>query len=501
MRTAPSTESIPAATAIFGRGTDDHGLPMALASGSSDDGSSTMIRPDWKTPLAEAFEQAVAYLEALPERPLAPMPSTADLRAALGGPLPDGPSDPREVVARLARAAGPGIMPSGSGRYFGFVVGGTTPAALAADWLASAWDQNAGLAVMGPAAAVAEEVAGAWVVDVLGLPAGSSVGFVTGAQSANVTGLAIALAEVLRAAGWNWAEQGLWGAPRVRVLAGEGRHGTIDRALRFLGAGVGALELVPVDDQGRLRPAALREALGRGEGPLVVCAQLGNVNSGALDPVGEICDLAHEHGGWVHVDGAFGLWAAASPRLQPLVEGVERADSWATDAHKWLNVPYDSGLVVCAHPDAHRATMGARAGYLVPGADGARDGLDYGPDHSRRARGFAVYAALAALGRQGVADLVERSCALARRFADQLAAAGGVEVLNDVVLNQVLIRFGGDDDRTRRVVDRVQAEGTAWLSGTVWQGRAAMRISVSNWSTDAADVDATVAAILRCAQD
>jgi glutamate/tyrosine decarboxylase-like PLP-dependent enzyme len=460
-----------------------------------------VISPDWKTPLGEAFEQAVAYLEGLPEHPLGPMPATSDLRAALSGPLPAAPSDPRDVVARLARTAGPGIMPSGSGRYFGFVVGGTTPAALAADWLASAWDQNAGLAVMGPAAAVAEEVAGGWVVDVLGLPTGSSVGFVTGAQAASVTGLAVGLAEVLRAAGWNWAEQGLWGAPRVRVLAGEGRHGTIDRALRFLGAGAGALELVPSDDQGRMRPTALREALARGEGPLVVCAQLGNVNSGALDPVGEICDLAHEHGAWVHVDGAFGLWAAASPRLRPLVEGVERADSWATDAHKWLNVPYDSGLVVCAHPDAHRATMGARAGYLVPGADGARDGLDYGPDHSRRARGFAVYAALAALGRQGVADLVERSCALARRFADQLGAAGGVEVLNDVVLNQVLVRFDGDDGRTRRVVDRVQAEGTAWLSGTVWQGRAAMRISVSNWSTDASDVDATVAAILRCAQD
>src|SRR4051812_35657595 len=472
MRTAPSTGSIPAATAISERGTDDHGRPMALASGSSDDGSATVISPDWKTPLGEAFEQAVAYLEGLPEHPLGPMPATSDLRAALSGPLPDAPSDPRDVVARLARTAGPGIMPSGSGRYFGFVVGGTTPAALAADWLASAWDQNAGLAVMGPAAAVVEEVAGAWVVDVLGLPAGSSVGFVTGAQAANVTGLAIALAEVLRAAGWNWAEQGLWGAPRVRVLAGEGRHGTIDRALRFLGAGAGALEMVPSDDQGRMRPAALREALARGEGPLVVCAQLGNVNSGALDPVGEICDLAHERGAWVHVDGAFGLWAAASPRLRPLVKGVERADSWATDAHKWLNVPYDSGLVVCAHREAHRATMTARAGYLVTGADGARDGLDFGPDHSRRARGFAVHAAPAALGRQGVADLVERGCAMARRFAERLAAVDGVEVLNDVVLNQVLVRFGGGDDPTRPGADPGPAEGAAGVGGAPSGGRA-----------------------------
>ncbi|HYJ75369.1 MAG TPA: aminotransferase class V-fold PLP-dependent enzyme [Kineosporiaceae bacterium] len=460
-----------------------------------------MIRPDWKTPLGEAFEQAVAYLESLPDRPLGPMPSTADLRAALGGPLPDGPSDAQDVVDRLARAAGPGVMPSGSGRYFGFVVGGTTPAALAADWLAAAWDQNAGLAVMGPAAAVAEEVAGAWVVDLLGLPAGSSVGFVTGAQAASLTGLAVGLAEQLRAAGWDWAGQGLWGAPRVRVLAGEGRHGTIDRALRFLGVGAGALELVPADDQGRMRPDALRDALAGGEGPLVVCAQLGNVNSGALDPVGEICDLVHERGGWVHVDGAFGLWAAASPRLRHLVAGVEHADSWATDGHKWLNVPYDSGLVLCAHPEAHRTAMGSHAGYLISGADGARDGLEYGPDHSRRARGFAVHAALAALGRQGVADLIERSCSLARRFAERFAAADGVQVLNEVVLNQVLVRFDGDDDRTRRVVARVQAEGTAWLSGTVWLGRAAMRISVSNWSTDDADVDATVEAILRCARD
>jgi glutamate/tyrosine decarboxylase-like PLP-dependent enzyme len=467
-----------------------------------------VIRPDWKSPLAEAFEQALTYLESLPSRPLGPAPDLAALRAALGGPLPDAPADPRAVVADLAHAADGGIMPSGSGRYYGFVVGGATPAALAAEWLTTAWDQNAGLAAMGPAAAVVEEIAGAWIVDVLGLPAGASVGFVTGAQTATLTGLAVGLGVVLRAEGWDVARQGLWGAPPVRVLAGEGRHGTIDRALRFLGVGTDAVVPVPADDQGRTRLDALQAALAETPGPLVVCAQLGNVNSGALDPVGEICELAHERGAWVHVDGAFGLWAAATPRLRPLVAGVERADSWATDAHKWLNVPYDSGIVVCAHPEAHRATMGVRAGYLVTAEGLARDGLDYGPDHSRRARGFAVYAGLRALGRQGVADLVERGCALARRFAEQLAAADGVEVLNDVVLNQVLVRFTGrdgdpvaDDERTRRVVDRVQAEGTAWLSGTLWRGRAAMRISVSNWSTDAADVDATVAAILRCARD
>jgi glutamate/tyrosine decarboxylase-like PLP-dependent enzyme len=320
---------------------------------------------------------------------------------------------------------------------------------------------------------------------------------------ANFTGLAIALRGLLDRAGWDVESDGLWGAPRVRVLAGQGRHGTIDRALRFLGAG--AVEAVDADDQGRLRPAALAAALDRGSGPAIVCAQLGNVNSGALDPVGEICQVAHARGAWVHVDGAFGMWAAASPRLRPLVAGVERADSWATDAHKWLNVPYDSGLVFCAHPEAHRAAMGTRAGYLVHGRGDQRDSLDYHPDHSRRARGFAVYAAIRALGRQGVADLVERCCGLAGRFAERLGAADGVEVLNQVVLNQVLVRFlaadGDHDARTRRVVERTQQDGTCWMSGTTWQGKAAMRISVSNWSTDEADVDRSVAAILRRAAE
>jgi glutamate/tyrosine decarboxylase-like PLP-dependent enzyme len=434
-----------------------------------------MREPDWKRPLGEAFDQALAFLEGLPARPVPGRAGLAELRAALGGPLPERPLDPREVVAELATAAEPGVVASSGGRYFGFVVGGATPAALAADWLTSAWDQNAGLYVLGPAASVVEEVAGAW------------------------------LGELLGRAGWDLESSGLWGAPRVRVLAGQGRHGTIDRALRFLGVGVGAVEAVDADDQGRMRPAALAAALGRGGGPAIVCAQLGNVNSGAMDPVGEVCRVAHGRGAWVHVDGAFGMWAAASPRLRPLVAGVERADSWATDAHKWLNVPYDSGLVFCAHPEAHRAAMGIRAGYLLHGSGDQRDALDYNPDHSRRARGFAVYAAIRALGRQGVAELVERCCGLAGRFAERLAAADGVEVLNQVVLNQVLVRFlaadGDHDAHTRRVVERVQQDGTCWMSGTTWQGGAAMRISVSNWSTDEADVDRSVAAILRCAAE
>jgi glutamate/tyrosine decarboxylase-like PLP-dependent enzyme len=459
--------------------------------------------PDWKRPLGEAFDQALAYLEGLPGRPVPGRAGLAELRAALGGPLPERPLDPREVVAELATAAEPGVVATAGGRYFGFVVGGATPAALAADWLTSAWDQNAALYVLGPAASVVEEVAGAWLAELLGLPAGVSVGLVTGGQMANFTGLAIALRGLLDRAGWDVESDGLWGAPRVRVLAGQGRHGSIDRALRFLGAG--AVEAVDADDQGRLRPAALAAALDRGSGPAIVCAQLGSVNSGALDPVGEICQVAHACGAWVHVDGAFGMWAAASPRLRPLVAGVERADSWATDAHKWLNVPYDSGLVFCAHPEAHRAAMGTRAGYLVHGRGDQRDSLDYNPDHSRRARGFAVYAAIRALGRQGVADLVERCCGLAGRFAERLGAADGVEVLNQVVLNQVLVRFlaadGDHDARTRRVVERTQQDGTCWMSGTTWQGKAAMRISVSNWSTDEADVDRSVAAILRRAAE
>ena len=347
-----------------------------------------------------------------------------------------------------------------------------------------------------------EEVASAWLVELLGLPAPTSVGFVTGAQMANFTALAIAVRDVLGRAGWDVDTDGLWSAPRVRVIVGEGRHGTIDRALRFLGMGTGSIVAVPMDGQGRMTVPALAEALADGAGPTIVCAQAGNVNTGAVDPIGEICDLAHRSGAWVHVDGAFGLWAAASPRLRPMLAGVERADSWAMDAHKWLNVPYDSGVVLCAHPAAHRAAMGVRASYLIHAEGGERDALEYNPEFSRRARGFAVYAAIRAMGGIGIADLVERSCALARRFADRLSAAG-VEVLNEVVLNQVLVRFraadGDHDTYTRRVLDLLQDDGTCWMSGTTWNGMAAVRISVSNWSTDEDDVDRSVAAILACA--
>lgn len=461
-----------------------------------------MDRPDWKTSLGAAFDHAVAYLDCLPDRPVSARASLTELRATLGGPLPAGPLPPDQVVAALAAAAEPGVIASSSGRYFGFVVGGATPAALAADWLTSVWDQNAGLYVLGPAASVVEEVAASWLVELLGLPAPTSVGFVTGAQMANFTALATAVRHVLGRSGWDVDTDGLWGAPRVRVIVGEARHGTIDRALRFLGVGTGSIVAVPMDGQGRMTVPALAEALAGDAGPTIVCVQAGNVNTGALDPIGEICDLAHRSGAWVHVDGAFGLWAAASPRLRPMLAGVERADSWAMDAHKWLNVPYDSGVVLCAHPAAHRAAMGVRASYLVHAEGGERDALEYNPEFSRRARGFAVYAAIRALGGNGIADLVERSCTLARRFADRLSAAG-VEVLNEVVLNQVLVRFraadGDHDTYTRRVLDLLQKDGTCWMSGTTWNGMAAVRISVTNWSTDEDDVDRSVAAILACA--
>lgn len=461
-----------------------------------------MDRPDWAGPLSEAYRLATTYLAGVPDRPVGARASLRQLRAALGGPLPQRPTDPRAVIAALATAVQAGLMTTASGRFHGFVIGGATPAALAADWLTATWDQNAALYTAAPAAAVVEEVAGAWLVTLLGLPAHASVGFVTGAQMANFTALAAARHRVLRRTGWDVERAGLVGAPPVRVLVGAERHDTVDRALRFLGLGATATCPIDADAQGRMRPEALRDRLGEASGPTIVCAQAGNINTGAVDPLADICQLAHQAGAWVHVDGAFGLWAAASPTLRPLLAGVECADSWATDAHKWLNVPYDCGLVFCAHPDAHRAAMGIRASYLPHAAGGARDAMDVNPELSRRARGIPVYAAIRALGRTGIAGIVDRCCALARRYAERLAAHDGVEILNQVVLNQVLVRFhapdGDHDARTRTVVRRVQRDGTCWAGATTWRGQAAMRISVTNWTTDHTDVDESVAAILRC---
>jgi glutamate/tyrosine decarboxylase-like PLP-dependent enzyme len=442
-------------------------------------------------------DHAAQFHRTLGERPVRADATFDEVREAIAQSLPEGGADAADVVAELVAGAEPGLVGTQTGRYYGFVIGSALPAAVAADWLASAWDQNGFNVTLSPAAAAFEAVAADWLADLLLLPEGVSSGFVTGAQGANTTALAAARQQVLARAGWDVAHDGLAGAPPLRILAGAERHVTIDRSLRLLGLGTGSLELVPADEQGRLRADALLEALASGEGPTIVCTQAGNVNTGAFDPLDEIVDACRESGAWVHVDGAFGLWAAASPRYRHLVQGVERADSWATDAHKWLNVPYDCGVVFCRDPAAHGEAMAVSASYLVR-SDG-RSPSDWVPESSRRARGFAVWAALRALGRSGVADLVERCCGHARRFAELLGAEEGVEILNEVVLNQALVRFGDDDETTREVVRRVQEDGTCWLGGTEWQGRAAMRISVSSFRTTEDDVERSVGAILDAA--
>jgi glutamate/tyrosine decarboxylase-like PLP-dependent enzyme len=442
---------------------------------------------------------AADYVESLSDRRVFPDVTPEQLRAALGGPLPEQPVDARQVVTELAAAAEPGVVAMGSGRYFGFVIGGALPAALAADWLATAWDQNAGLYVGGPSASIVEQVTREWVVDLLGLPGDASIGFVTGTQMAHVTGLAAARFHVLDAVGWDVGRDGLQGAPRIRVLAGSKRHVTLDRALRLLG--LGAPTVVDADEQGRMRVDQLAREIADGRGPAIVCAQAGEVNTGAFDPLTDIADACQDAHAWLHVDGAFGIWAAVSPKLRYLVSGIERADSWTTDAHKWLNVPYDSGIVLCAHPESHRAAMTVQAAYLIQdeGERLVRDQVDWVPEFSRRARGFAVYAGLRSLGRAGLVELVERCCAQARRFADQIAELPGVRVINEVVLNQVLFRLE-DDERTDAALAGVQASGDVWLSGTTWDGRKAIRVSVSNWQTGDEETDLVVEAFRRAAQ-
>ena len=442
-------------------------------------------------------EYAARFLATLDERPVKPTASVEELRETLGGPLPEGGLDAAQVVAELIEAAEPGVMAMPAGRFFGFVLGGALPAAIAADWLTSAWDQNAGLIGPAPSAGVVEEVALEWLRELLMLPGGVSAGFVTGCQMAHMTALAAARHRVLERAGWDLMRDGLQGAPRIRILVGEERHVTVDRALRYLGIGAAQIEPLPADEQGRMRADLLPDALASGELPTIVCAQVGNVNTGSCDDVVAVADAVEGTGAWLHIDGAFGLWAAASPRFRHLVAGCERADSWATDAHKWLNVPYDSGIAFCADTEAHRAAMSVRASYLEQvDADAARDQMDWNPEFSRRARGFPIYAAIRALGREGIAAMVERCCDHAARFAQLLGAEPGVEILNDVVLNQVLVRFGDDDALTQAAVKAVQEDGTCWLSGTIWQGKAAMRISVSNWRTTEDDVRRSAGAIL-----
>jgi glutamate/tyrosine decarboxylase-like PLP-dependent enzyme len=452
--------------------------------------------------LGAAFELAIAYIDALPDRHVGPRADAEAIMAALGRTLPREGLSADVVIRQMAEAIEPGLVASSGPRYFGFVVGGALPASMAADWLAAAWDQNAVLHAASPAAAAAEQVAGEWIVDLLGLPAGVGFGLPGGAGLANVVALATARHAVLAREGWDVEAHGLYGAPEISVLIGDESHATLESALQYLGLGRERVVRVPTDEQGRMSAEAFDALIARVSGPTIVCTQAGNVNSGAFDPIAHVADrLESEPNAWHHVDGAFGLWAAASPRLRHLVEGTERADSWATDAHKWLNVGYDCGFVACREPEAQRAAMSTQAAYLIHDAS-RRDGWEWVLDSSRRARGFALYATLRSLGRNGVRDLVERCCAIAERMASRLAEAPGVEVLNDVALNQVLVRFtpraGGDaDDHTRAVIARVQAGGIAWMGATIWRGRAAMRISVSNWSTSQADADTTVQAILE----
>lgn len=458
--------------------------------------------------LRRTTELALDFLASLPERPVGATTDRASLLAGLGGPLPRTGLSAETVIEDLVRVAEPGLMAIPGPRYFGFVIGGSLPAALAADWLTSTWDQNAGIYAAGPAASVVEEVVSDWLVELLGLPDGTSVGLTTGCQMAHFACLAAARHAVLERAGWNVEDDGLVGAPEIAVVVGSETHATVPTALQFLGLGRSRTIVVDSDDQGRMRLDRLAAALPAPGRPLIVALQAGNVNTGSFDPLGPAIDIIRRHdpAAWIHVDGAFGLWAAASPSRREMLAGHDGADSWATDGHKWLNVPYDCGYAFVRDPAAHSAAMSPQSAAYIAYGTTERDEFRYVPEYSRRARGFATYAALRSLGSDGVAELVDRTCGLAERMADRLRTADvGVEILNDVVLDQVLVRFqppdGGDADAwTRTVIGRVQADGTCWLGGTTWHGMAAMRISVINWSTTEADIDRSAEAIIHAAR-
>jgi glutamate/tyrosine decarboxylase-like PLP-dependent enzyme len=443
--------------------------------------------------LQAAAAHARRYLASVPDRPIPPRRAADELAKAFGETIPDGPSDPAATVDLLGDVADDGLMSIASGRFFGWVTGGTLPAALAADWLVSAWDQNTAMRGPTPGVVAAEETAARWLLDLLALPAGSAVGFVTGATMANFTCLAAAREQVLADAGWDVNQHGLNGAPPIRVLVGDERHTTVDVALRYLG--LGAPTVVPADDQGRILAGALAEQLGNG--PAIVCLQAGNLHSGAFDPFSEAIAAAHQHGAWVHIDGAFGLWAGASPAYRHLVSGYQHADSWGTDAHKTLNVPYDCGIAIVAKPAPLRRAFGISGDYLVP--DAAGDPLDRVPEMSRRARGVPVWAALQSLGRTGLTALVDGLAGAAQAIGAGIAAVDGVEVLNEVVFTQVCFAVG-DEERTRAVMKHLLDEGVTWMSGSRWAGRQIIRVSVSNWSTDEQDVAMSVAAVRRAVE-
>ncbi|MCC7186698.1 MAG: aspartate aminotransferase family protein [Acidobacteria bacterium] len=453
-------------------------------------------RPDL---LKRAADHAIAYLDTIADRHVGAIATGDELRQQLSVPLPEAGDDEGAVIDALAMAGALGTVATQGRRYFGFVVGGSVPAATAADWLVSAWDQNAGVYVLSPVVSVVEDVTAGWLKELAGLPAGWSTGFVTGCQAANFTALATARHHMLNQAGWDVEANGLYGAPWVHVVCSEESHYTIFNALKLLGFGAERVTRVAADAQGRMRADALARTLDALSGPTIVCAQAGNVNTGAFDPINDIATLTSAHGAWLHVDGAFGLWAAASPTRAHLVEGISRADSVASDAHKWINVPYDSGLVFTAHPSSHRRAMTLSAAYIIESAR-ERDPHEFVPEESRRGRAVPIYAALRTMGREGFGALIDRCCTLATQLASRLRADDRLEILNDVVLNQVLVRVRGTDAdaSTRQLVDRLQQEGTCWASGTTWHGMAALRLSVSNYATTPQDIDRTADAILTC---
>jgi aromatic-L-amino-acid decarboxylase len=443
--------------------------------------------------LDRARIHAQAWLDGLETRPVYAPAGLEELRQRLGRPTPETGTPAAQVVDELARDAERGLHGSQGGRFFGWVIGGGLPAAIGADWLTSVWDQNACLHASGPAAAVVEEIAGAWLKDLFGLPAEASFAFVTGCQMAHVTALAAARHAVLKGRGWDVERQGLAGAPPIRVLSNPDRHASVDIALRILGIGTDSLEPLAMNEDRRVTPEGLQAKLAARDAPTIVVLQAGELNLAAFDPFAELCPIARAAGAWTHVDGAFGLWARVSPAHRPLAEGIELADSWTTDGHKYLNVPYDSGLAFVRDSAAHRAAMAITTSYL-PAGGGARDPFDWNPELSRRARGFAVYAAIRELGREGLAELVQRTCRHARALAEGIGALAGAELLQASGLNQALVRFG-DDTRTDAVIAAINAGGEALFGGVTWRGRRCMRISVSNWRTSEADIARTVEAV------
>jgi glutamate/tyrosine decarboxylase-like PLP-dependent enzyme len=482
-------------TEVIVMSTTPEAAASTIPENRDDAGDERSDTPDlYRAALTRAHEHALRWLDSVPTRRVAPSVDADELDKRFAGPIPESPTDAAAVVDELVAMCEPGLMDMPSGRFFGWVIGGTLPAALATDWMVSAWDQNAAMRFATPATAAIEGVAGRWLLDLLHLPAGSGVGFTTGGTMANFVGLAAGRKAVLDAVGWDLHADGLTGAPRLAVFVGEERHASVDLALRYLG--LGTPTAVASDAEGRIIPESLAEAMDRFDGPSIVCLQAGNLHSGAFDPMRESIRIAHEHGAWVHVDGAFGLWAAASPLYEEALDGLDGADSWATDAHKTLNVPYDCGVAIVARPELLQAAFGLHTNYIIQVDHAAPDPFEKVPEMSRRARELPVWAALRSLGRSGAVALVEGLAANARTLAERLGALPGVEVLNDVVFTQVCLAFGSDD-RTRRVTRHIIGEGAVWMSGSRWQDRDILRISVSNWSTDADDIAACVAAVRR----